>query len=317
MTTARNMFSPQALRGVIPPLVTPFDAEGRLDRAALHAEIGFMVDCGVSGIVVGGSTGEGSSLREGDVEELVSESLMAAGGRIPVIAGIIARTCEEAVRMARAAERGGACGLQVPPPYFEFTTDPAILGAYYSAITDATGLPLIIYNVIPWAQLAIEGLEKILDANPKIFGIKQSGRNIHGLANLAASPNRRFRLYTAIDDLLYPSFMLGVDGTISGTSSLLPRQTTELMLAVETGDYARALNLHERILPLWRLMDTPDFPSRIKYAMRCMGRSPGYPRSPFGWPSAEVRETIERALSLAGLLSESDQETTGVQPITV
>jgi 4-hydroxy-tetrahydrodipicolinate synthase len=302
---------------MIPPLVTPFDSEGRIDRAGLHGEIGFMLDCGVSGVVVGGSTGEGPGLREREVEELVSESLAACGGRVPVIAGIIARTSDEAVRMARAADRAGAVALQVPPPYFEFTTDPRILGAYYSAITDATGLPLIIYNVIPWAQLAMEGLEEILEANPKIFGVKQSGRNIHGLANLAASPNRRFRLFTAIDDLLYPSFMLGVDGTISGTSSLLPRQTMELMRAVECGDYARALALHERILPLWRLMDTPEFPSRIKYAMRCMGRSTGYPRSPFGWPAAEVCGAIERAMSDAGVLSEAEPETTGRQPITV
>jgi 4-hydroxy-tetrahydrodipicolinate synthase len=292
----------QDLAGVIPPMMTPFAEDDSIDSKALRTEGKFLLDTGVDGIVVGGSTGEGAGLTAEELSETVRLVIETVDGRLPVLGGIIADTSEEAVRLALAAQRGGADGLQVPPPHFQYVISSEVLATYYLAITDATGLPLIIYNVIPWAQVAIEALQKLCLDNPLIIGVKQSGYNIHALAELLANLRGTIKIFTAIDDLIYPSFMMGVDGTISGTSSLFPAETIELLQCVRQGNLKRALALHNMILPVWRLIEGPGFPGRIKYAMSLQGRATGKPRAPFNWPSPKDAQRIETAMHGSGIL---------------
>ena len=116
--------------------------------------------------MVGGSTGEGAGLTELELYEAVRIVIQSIDGALPVLGGVIADTSEEAVRLGLAAKRAGACGLQVPPPHFQYVTSVEILARYYQDITDATGLPLIIYNVVPWAQVAIPSLKEALQRKP-------------------------------------------------------------------------------------------------------------------------------------------------------
>ena len=290
------------LTGVIPPMITPFAEDDSIDHALLREEAQFLKACGVDGLVVAGSTGEGAGMSDQELASTIRTVIDAVEGSFPVIAGIIADDSLEAVRMGEAARKAGAAGLQVPPPHFYFSTDPRVLAAYYRAITDGTGLPLIIYNVIPWAQLAIESLREITAENRSIVGIKQSGRNIHALADLLANLKGEVRIYSAIDDMIYPSFLLGADGTISGTASVFPRETVEIRNAVIKGFHEAALKIHERIVPVWRLVDKPDFPARIKYVMALLGRSTGRPRRPLDWPEADEAAQIRRVLEEEGFL---------------
>ncbi|MFN8008802.1 MAG: dihydrodipicolinate synthase family protein, partial [Terriglobia bacterium] len=293
------------LSGVVPPMITPFADDDSIDCRALESEARFLRDTGVQGIVVAGSTGEGAGLSERELHEAVRVVIQSTEGALPVLGGIIADTSEEAVRLGIAAKSAGACGLQVPPPHFQYVTSVEILARYYQDITDATGLPLIIYNVVPWAQVATASLNKICSENPMIIGVKQSGYNIHALAELLANLRGKIKFFSAIDDLIYPSFMLGVDGTISGTSSLFPRETIEILRCVQKGDFRQALDLHNRILPVWRCIEGPGFPGQIKYAMSLLGRSTGKPRSPFSWPPAHMAARIERELRAGGFLPSS------------
>jgi 4-hydroxy-tetrahydrodipicolinate synthase len=297
------IFDLHDLMGVVPPMITPFKEDDSIDSKALQTEARFLFNAGVSGIVVAGSTGEGAGLTEEELSEAVRLVVEAVGGSVPVISGIITDTSEEAIRLALAAKRGGACGLQVPPPHFQYVTSTEILGTYYGAITNATNLPLIIYNVIPWAQVAIDSLRTLCSENPLIIGVKQSGYNIHALAELLANLKGTIKIFTAIDDLIYPSFMMGTDGTISGTSSLLPVETIELWHCVQNLDLKRALEIHNLILPIWRAIEGSEFPGRIKYAMSLLGRSTGKPRAPFRWPSPQSARRIEAAMAASGLLS--------------
>ena len=291
--------------GVGPPMIMPFNEDDSIDSRGLQTEAKFLLDTGVNGIVVGGSTGEGAGLTTDELAEAVRVVVETVGGRLPVLGGVIADTSEEAVRLALAAKRGGAVGLQVPPPHFQYVTSTDVLATYYRAITDATGLPLIIYNVIPWAQVVIESLRKLCLENPLIIGVKQSGYNIHALAELLANLRGTVKIFTAIDDLIYPSFMMGVDGTISGTSSLFPAETLELLQCVRNGNLARALTLHNMILPVWRLIEGPGFPGQIKYAISLQGRAAGKPRAPFRWPSGQNALRIENAMRASGFLNGS------------
>jgi 4-hydroxy-tetrahydrodipicolinate synthase len=156
--------------------------------------------------------------------------------------------------------------------------------------------------VIPWAQVIIEALQTLCRDNPLIIGVKQSGYNIHALAELLANLKGTIKIFTAIDDLIYPSFMMGVDGTISGTSSLFPAETISLLHCVQRGDLKQALVLHNIILPIWRGIEGPGFPGRIKYAISLQGRATGKPRAPFGWPCSKDARRIEAAMYAGGIL---------------
>ena len=292
------------LRGVVPPMLTPFAEDDRIDLLGLIREAKFLKQCGVGGMVVGGSMGEGAGMPAEELSEAVRTVVEAVEGELPVLAAIIADSSAEAVRLARAARAAGANGLQVPPPHFHVSADTKVLAAYYRAITDASGIPLLIYNVMPTAQAAVESLEQLIQDNPAILGIKQSGRNIHTLAALVAVMAGKAKIFTAIDDMIFPCFMLGVDGTISGTSAIFPRQTVEMLNAVKSGQYARALELHKRLSPVWRSVDFPDFAARAKFAATLGGRNVGRPRRPLQWPTGEVARRIEQAMLAGGFLRE-------------
>lgn len=283
-------------------MFTPFGEDDQIDFPGLAAEARYLKQAGVSGMVVGGSMGEGAGMSPEELGEAVQTVIQAVEGTLPVLGGVIADSSAEAVRLARALRQSGAQGLQVPPPHFHVSGDTSVLSEYYRAITDASEIPLLIYNVMPTAQAAVESLQELIAANPLIVGIKQSGRNIHALAALLAEVGRDIKIFSAIDDMVYPSFVLGVDGTISGTSAMFPRETVDMWKAVKAGDYDRGLTLHQRLTPVWRTVDYPDFCARAKYAATLAGRSVGKPRRPFQWPSGESAANIEAALRLGGLL---------------
>jgi 4-hydroxy-tetrahydrodipicolinate synthase len=281
-------------------MFTPFREDDRIDDEGLAMEARFLRQSGVSGIVVGGSMGEGAGLSEAELAEAVRVVIEAVAGEIPVLAAVIADSSAEAVRLSKAVRDAGACGLQVPPPHFRLAAETRVLAEYYRAITDGSTLPLVIYNVMPTAEAAVESLDELMAGNPAIVGVKQSARNMHTLAALLATMRGKVKLFSAIDDMIYPSLVLGVDGTISGTSAVFPRETVEMFKAVQAGAYDRALRLHERIAPVWRAIDHPDFPARSKYAVTLTGRSVGKPRRPFRWPVGEAARSIEQAMAVGG-----------------
>ena len=284
-------------------MMMPFGEDDRIAFGILANEARFLKDSGVSGIVVGGSMGEGAGLSEAELSEAVRIVREAVDDKLPVLAGIIADSSAEAVRLARAARDAGACGLQVPPPHFRPSSDTSILEQYYRAITGGSGLPLIIYNVIPTAEAAVDSLQEIMDANPGVVGVKQSARNMHTLAALLATLRGKVKIFSAIDDMVYPSFMLGVDGTISGTSAVFPRETRAILEAVKSKDYRRALSIHERLAPIWRVIDQPDFPARAKYVVTLTGRDVGRPRRPFRFPTGDAAREIEEVMSCSGFIA--------------
>ena len=283
-------------------MFTPFSDDDRIDSAGLAREALYLQEAGVSGMVVGGSMGEGAGMTPEELGEAVRIVIEAVGGALPVLGGIIADSTAEAVRLAHALRKAGAQGLQVPPPHFHVSADTSVLAEYYRAITDAAEIPLLIYNVMPTAQAAIESLQELIADNPAIVGIKQSGRNFHTLAALLAEVGGKVKIFSAIDDMIYPSFVLGVDGTISGTSAMFPRETVEMLKAVRAGDYEQGLSFHDRLTPVWRTVDYPDFCARAKYAAMLAGRAVGKPRRPFQWPTADAAGSIESALRAGGLM---------------
>lgn len=292
---------PFALQGIVPPLVTPFDRNEEVDVEALRAEVQHHLDLGVHGVCVGGSTGEGATLSAEDVHAVAAAAVQQAAGRVPVIAGIIRDSVREVVRYGQAIRSAGADGLQVTPVHYLFTPGAEATVAFYRQIADEVGLPVVIYNVVPWAAIPPTTLCRVLADVPGVIGVKQSGGDIHALADLLhAGPEGA--VLTAIDDLLYPSFVLGADGAIAAILTVAPELCVKLWDAVRHDDHKTALELHEKLLPIWRAVDGSNMPARIKAALQMQRRRGGIARRPIDAVSEDERAAVERALHQAGMI---------------
>ncbi len=292
------------LQGIMPPMVTPFTADEELDEAALRRETALMLAAGVDGLCVGGSTGEGHMLSLEESCRVTAIVLEAVAGRVPVIAGIIQDSTREVIRYGQALRAVGADALQITPVHYLFAPTETGTIAYYREIGEAVGLPIIIYNVIPWNTISPDLLMRLAEVE-QVVGVKQSGGDIHKLADLLKMNQGRLKIFSAVDDLLYPSFTLGAEGSIAAILTVLPELSVQLWQACQAGRHDEALAIHLKLLPVWRAINAPDMSARTKAALQLQGRAVGEARRPILPVSAEVRDQIAAALAEAGVLQAS------------
>ncbi len=288
--------------GIIPPVVTPFDAEGRIDEPAFRADLRFLLDrAGVHGLAVCGSTGEGHTLSLDEARRLVGAAVEEAAGAVPVIAGIIADSTAAAVERARAVAGLGAAALQVTPVHYVFRPDDDGMLRFFAHVVEASGVPVIIYNVVPWSYLLPPLLARIMREVDGVIGVKQSASDMKALADLLllneqGAAGRGKRILSAVDALLYPSFALGAHGSIAAVLTAAPAWCVELWNVVKSGDHSRALVLHRMLLRLWNAINDSNLPANVKTAMALTGRPAGLPRAPMPASSDAQAEAIREAL---------------------
>ncbi|RJS86408.1 dihydrodipicolinate synthase family protein [Candidatus Bathyarchaeota archaeon] len=290
------------LEGIMPPMLTPFDDREEIDEEALRSEVRYLLEVGVHGLVVCGSTGEGYSMTPAEVGRVTEIVRDEAGKDVPLITGVIANSANVAIALGLAAKAAGADGLMVTPVHYVFKpTDEGNID-YYRRIADAVGLPIVIYNVIPWNTISVELAVRLVDEVDSIKGIKQSGGDIHGLADVIKALGHRIPIMSALDDVLLASFILGARGAIAAICTIAPELCLDLWEAAKDGDLKRGVELHRRLLPIWRAVGRGDMPARAKEALRMLGRKAGRARSPLIPVDEEARQEIEAALKEAGLL---------------
>jgi len=291
------------LQGIIPPMVTPFDEDGEFLEAEHRADVRFMIaEASVPAVAVCGSTGEGHTVTTDETRRITGATVEEAAGRAAVITGIIANSTRLAIERGKAVADLGAAALQVTPVHYLFRPDDESMLRHFDSISQATGLPVIIYNVVPWSYLSPAALGRILRDADGVIGVKQSAADMKALADLLVQAeeigqSKRVRILSAVDALLYPSFQLGAHGAIAAILAAVPDVCVDLWKAVERGDHVRALRLHKRLLPLWDAIDGPNLPANVKTAMRLQGRNGGVPRAPMPASSQEQTQRIEAALS--------------------
>ena len=290
------------LRGIIPPMTTPFDARGEVDEATFRSDVRHLLAAGVHGVAVGGSTGEGHTLSTDEIRRLTAIAVEEVQGRIPVITGIIANSTRLVAERGRAVSDLGVAALQVTPVHYLFTPGEQEMFDHFQAIADQTGLPTLIYNVIPWSYASPALLVRIITEVEGVVGVKQSGGDMHALAELLLRLEGRGVVFAAVDDLLYPCFALGAHGAIAAIVTAVPELCLELWDAVQANRHMVARVLHERLLRVWLALVGPNLPARVKIAMRFQGRVAGLPRAPMSPASPSEEEAIRAALQAADLL---------------
>ena len=289
-------FGPDAIGGIVPPMTTPFSAAGEIDEAAFRAEARFLLDAGVHGLAVAGSTGEGHALSTDEVCRLTAIAVEEADGRVPIVAGIIVDSTQQAIDRGRAAAEAGAAALQVTPVHYLFRPDDAHMKEHFREMAEAVASPIIIYNVVPWTYLSPELLVEIMTDIPGVVGVKQSAGDLKLFADLMATAPEGSRIMSAVDALMYPSFTLGAHGAVAAILTAAPKASVILWDAVADGDHASALDLHLRLLPLWNAMIDDNLPAAVKAALDFQGIAGGLPRRPMPVASNSQRSAIAAAL---------------------
>ena len=292
-----------AIAGIVPPMTTPFRPDDTIDEAALRRETRYLVETArVHGLAVAGSTGEGHALTTDEVRRLTAVVTEEVRGRVPVIAGIITDSTASAVERGLAVKDLGVAALQVTPVHYLFRPDDDAMVRHFDTLASRTGLPIVIYNVVPWTYLSPALLARIIRAVPGVVGVKQSAGDLKLLADLLLLVGDDARIMTAVDALLYPSFALGAHGAIAAILTAAPGLCVQLWDAVQAGDHKQARSIHEKLLPLWNAIAHDNLPANVKYCQEVTGRPAGVPRAPMPATSSAQAAAIEAALRGVGLL---------------
>ena len=302
------------LGGIIPAIVTPMLDEERLDLAALEPYVEWLIGTGCLGLAVNVDTGEGPHLTRDERAAVLERVVSVARGRVRVVAGVGGPSTADGVANARIARDAGADALLVFP-IAAFLSEPLradMVVAYHRAIADATGMPLVLFQLQPmlggvlYPPSVLDGLLAI----PEVVAIKEASfdplRWLALKAHLDAAP-RRITLLTGNDNFIAESFLLGAQGALLGFATLLTRQHVELQAAAQAGDVAKARELGERIQRLADVIFAPpvaDYRARTKEALTMMGVIPSaLTRPPLLAIDDADRARVRAALVTAGLLS--------------
>ena len=291
------------LSGVVAPFTTPFKDDDSIDYPAIAAQVDWLIDRGVHGLAAGGSTGEGHVLDRTEHRDLLAATVEAAAGRVPVVAGIISNSTAETAYRGRQVVDLGVVALQVTPPHYLFRPDDDAMVAHFRAIHDDCGLPILIYNVVPWCYLSPDLLLRIMAEVPGVAGVKESAGDMKLFADLIRRADPRSLIFSAVDALLYPCYMLGARGAIAAILSAAPGPSVKLWEATQAGDHATARDLHERLMPVWDAVGLDNMPSLVKHAQSLQGVPAGFARRPTAPASDAQKEAVRAALEGLGLVS--------------
>ena len=287
------------LYGVIPPMVTPFDANEEINMEVLKQEASLLFNAGIHGISLGGSTGEGALLSNQELASGIELIQKENINKVPVLCGIIRNSTKDAVAAGLASKNAGADVLMVTPTFYH-GTDARGNYAYYERISAEVGLPIVIYNVIKNNPITPDMMQDISTID-NVVGIKQSVGGIHSLADMIQFCGDKTLVFGAQDDLMYLSYALGAVGAISAILTVFPELCVQQWDYVQAGDYEQAKAIHSRLLPVWRKIDCGmAFPGMIKAALKLMGREVGSARSPIIEPDATTVNKLKITLNESG-----------------
>jgi len=290
-------------KGSIPALVTPF-RDGALDEGALRAHVAWQIENGSHGLVPVGTTGESPTLSHAEHKLVVEWCIAEAKGRVPVIAGAGSNNTAEAVDLARHAEKAGADGVLVVTPYYN---KPGQEGLYqhFKAINDAIGIPIIIYNIPSRSviDMSVDTMKRLFEL-PNIAGVKDATANMARVSLQRAALGPQFNQLSGEDATALGFMAHGGHGCISVTANVAPKLCADFQEACMRGDYATALTLQDRLMPLHNALFIETNPSPVKEALALLGRMSADVRLPMVRVSDATRQTLRAALRHAGLINE-------------
>jgi len=296
------------LRGAFTALITPMNADESVDFEGFRRLVRFQLESGISGLVPLGTTGETPTLDEDEEDRLIDIVMSEVKGKVPVILGAGSNSTKDAVKYVKRAKAKGADYALVVTPYYNKPTDEGIYQHF--AACSKVGLPIIIYNIASRTGKNISTpLLARLAALPNIDGVKESSGDVNQMMDVIATVRAvkpGFIVLSGDDPLALPLLSLGGDGVISVVSNIGPAEVTAMVTAALAGDFAKARELHYRLLPAFRNAFIETNPVPIKAAMNMKGLPAGTLRLPMCKLLKENEPKVRSAFEDAGLLEKSD-----------
>jgi 4-hydroxy-2-oxoglutarate aldolase len=292
------------LRGVIPPLVTPFTADGALDLAAFEANLEALAAHDLGGFLVLGSNGEAASLEQDEKLALVAAARRRVPGRFLLVGTGMESTRATVALTRRVADAGADAALVLTPHYYKGRMTTEALRRHFEAVADASPIPVYLYSVPAFTGLSWSpALSTALSAHPRIAGLKESSGDVSLLARVVATVPASFEVACGNAPVFYPALCVGAGGGVLAVANCAPRPAIALYRAFEQGDHARARRIQEALAPLALAVTTGHGVAGLKRTLDAIGMRGGHVRAPL-LPVAEsvldeIRPLLERALAAA------------------
>jgi 4-hydroxy-tetrahydrodipicolinate synthase len=289
-------------RGSLTALVTPF-RDGALDEEAFRAHVSWQIENGTQGLVPVGTTGESPTLSHDEHKRVVEWCVNEAKGRVPVIAGAGSNNTAEAIDLAKHAEEAGADALLVVTPYYNKPTQEGLY-QHFKAVNDAVGIPIFIYNIPPRSvvDMSVATMARLYELK-NIAGVKDATANIGRVSQQRHALGPDFIQLSGEDMTALAYNAAGGHGCISVVSNVAPRLCAEMQELSLSGDYAGALKVQDRLVPLHDAVFAEPGLAGAKCGLALLGRGNEEIRLPMLRVTDGTKAVIRQAMVHAGLLN--------------
>lgn len=288
-------------QGVATAIVTPMNENG-VDYDAFGRLIDWQIEQGINGLVVAGTTGEGSTLSDEEHREVLAYAVKRINGRVPCIAGTGSNDTAYAIELTKYACSIGFDAMLVVTPYYNKATQKGLV-KMFNAIADASTKPIIVYNIPSRTGVNIEPATFVeLAKHPRIAAIKEASGNLSKMVEEFALLDGSLDIYSGNDDQIVPTLSMGGKGVISVLSNIMPKETVAMCDAFFAGDVATAAKMQCKYLPLIQALFCEVNPIPVKAALAAMGRMEGVIRLPLTEMEEDHQEKMVSIMRGFGLV---------------
>ena len=295
------MTAKTSFRGSFTALLTPF-ANGSLDEKAFSNLVEWQIAEGTNGLVPVGTTGESPTLSHDEHKRVVKLCVEAANRRVPVVAGAGSNSTKEAIDLSRHAEEAGADAVLIVTPYYNKPTQEGLY-QHFKAINDAIGIPIIIYNIPARSviDMSVDTMKRLFEL-VNIAGVKDATANVIRVSQQRQAMGTGFNQLSGEDASALGFMAHGGHGCISVTSNVAPRLCAEFQGACLRGDFAGALALQDKLMPLHTALFLETNPAPAKYALSILGKCGAPVRLPMVPVTEATKAAVRSAMVHAGLI---------------
>lgn len=290
-------------KGSITALITPMNG-GKIDERAFQDLVAWQIGQGTHGLVPVGTTGESPTLSHQEHMRVVDLCVEAAGGRVPVIAGSGSNSTAEAIALTQHARKAGADAALIVCPYYNKPTQEGLY-QHYRAVAAAVDIPILIYNIPGRSivDMSVETMARLRKDCPNIIGVKDATANVGRVSQQRLALGPDFNQLSGEDATALGFMAHGGHGCISVTSNVAPALCAAFQKACLEGDFAAALTLQDRLMPLHQALFVETSPGPVKYAAELLGLCGAEMRLPLVPIAQSTKSAVHAALVHAGVLN--------------
>jgi len=288
-------------KGAYTALITPFN-KGKLDMKSFEKIVRYQVDAGISGILIGGTTGESPNLSTHELELMTNKAREICQNKAEIMLGIGKNSTESVIRLAEEIHSWPIDSLLVVSPYYNKPTQKGLI-AHFTAIADKAYKPIVLYNVPGRTSCNIlPETVKELSQHNNIIAIKEASGSINQASQIIRSCQDDFLVYSGDDSLTLPMMSVGAAGVISVASNIIPSEIEELVKSFISGDFQRSKELHLLLFDFMKTMFIETNPIPIKYAASLLGLCSDEYRLPMCGPEEKNMQLIKDSMKKIGIL---------------